>query len=196
MWGSGDIGFFDRVAPLYNLVHPAPDVEVYRDAFATADRDVERVLDLAGGSGRVARTLAHADIATPVVCDVSPGMLRQARAHAAVVRGDAGRLPFADGAFDAVICTDALHHLPDAPAAVRECARVLAPGGVFVLIDFDPERLLGRAVELGEGAIGMASTFRTREDAAALLHDAGFETTVERGRVTYTVVGAKPGEEL
>jgi SAM-dependent methyltransferase len=39
------------------------------------------------------------------------------------------RLPFADGAFDAVVAADVLEHVPDLPAVVRELGRVLAPGG-------------------------------------------------------------------
>jgi 2-polyprenyl-6-hydroxyphenyl methylase / 3-demethylubiquinone-9 3-methyltransferase len=46
-------------------------------------------------------------------------------------QGRLERLPFADGAFDAVVAADVLEHVPDLPAAVAELARVLAPGGGF-----------------------------------------------------------------
>ncbi|AZU03893.1 type 11 methyltransferase [Glycocaulis alkaliphilus] len=47
--------------------------------------------------------------------------------------GDAGRLPFADNSFDAVICSEVLEHLPDVPLALSEIDRVLKPGGKFAL---------------------------------------------------------------
>ena len=50
-----------------------------------------------------------------------------------LLRGDATRLPFADGSFDVVTMLDVLEHVEDDGAAVREIYRVLAPGGAFVL---------------------------------------------------------------
>lgn len=47
--------------------------------------------------------------------------------------GDAGRLPFADNSFDAVICSEVLEHLPDVALALSEVDRVLKPGGKFAL---------------------------------------------------------------
>jgi SAM-dependent methyltransferase len=48
---------------------------------------------------------------------------------AGAVQGDATRLPFADGAFDRVIASEVLEHIPDDAAALAELARVLRPGG-------------------------------------------------------------------
>ncbi len=48
-----------------------------------------------------------------------------------VLRGDATRLPFADGSFDGVITSEVLEHIQDDVAALAEMARVLRPGGVF-----------------------------------------------------------------
>jgi SAM-dependent methyltransferase len=46
---------------------------------------------------------------------------------------DATRLPFADGTFRAVVCLEVLEHIPHVEAAIAEVARVMQPGGVFVL---------------------------------------------------------------
>jgi SAM-dependent methyltransferase len=59
-------------------------------------------------------------------------MLPAATATTAFVEGDAYRTPFADAAFDAVVCSEVLEHLEDYHAALAEIARVLKPGGVFV----------------------------------------------------------------
>jgi SAM-dependent methyltransferase len=50
-----------------------------------------------------------------------------------VVRGDALRLPFADGAFDRVICAEILEHIRDDRAAMAEVARVVRPGGLVAV---------------------------------------------------------------
>ena len=48
-----------------------------------------------------------------------------------MLRGDATRLPFADGTFDAVITSEVLEHIQDDVAAIAEMTRILRPGGVF-----------------------------------------------------------------
>jgi ubiquinone/menaquinone biosynthesis C-methylase UbiE len=63
-----------------------------------------------------------------------------------MVQGDGERLPFPDGAFDHVICTETLEHVPDDGAIVSELMRVLRPGGILVISvpDEYSERLLWR----------------------------------------------------
>ena len=93
------------------------------------------VLDAGCGGGLVARELAAAG-AEVVGVDRSLGSLGVARravgGHFRPAQGRLERLPFADGSFDAVVAADVLEHLPDLPAAVKELARVLAPGGSFL----------------------------------------------------------------
>jgi 2-polyprenyl-6-hydroxyphenyl methylase/3-demethylubiquinone-9 3-methyltransferase len=66
--------------------------------------------------------------------DLAAGALAEARQHglAAVLRGDMGRLPIADGTVDVVSAGHCLEHVPDPALVVRECCRVLRPGGTFV----------------------------------------------------------------
>jgi ubiquinone/menaquinone biosynthesis C-methylase UbiE len=98
----------------------------------------ERVLDVACGTGIVARQAAPlVGVDGQVVAlDMNPGMLAVARALPAPFgatitwqEGNAMALPFPDGAFDLVLCQHGLQFVPDRGVAVRETRRVLAPRG-------------------------------------------------------------------
>ena len=109
-----------------------------------------RVLDLACGLGRVTAPLA-ATGARVVGLDNAMAMLLAARTKtrrprsAAFTQGFAGRLPFADGAFDAVLCLGLLEHLPAwlQRDTLSECMRVLAPrGGLYLVLNNNRSLLL------------------------------------------------------
>lgn len=192
MFGPGDVRFFDRIARLYDLWMPSADRGRLAAGLSRASRPVERVVDLAGGTGRATAAI---DAPERIVLDAAPGMLRRVPGRDADLRpvaGDARRLPLADGSVDAVTCVDAFHHLPNGRAVVEEVRRVLRPGGAFVVVDFDPDHPLGRAVVLAEGLAGFGSIFTGPDDLARFLDRAGFVETavVDRG-FAYTVVGLK-----
>jgi len=206
MHGLGDVRFFDRLAPLYDLVMPAADHRTLDAALARADSPIDRLLDLGGGSGRA--TIA-VDVPERIVVDLSRPMLRRARRRQSgqtgrrlphstdskavgplsTVQGDAGRLPLADSSVDAAMVVDAFHHMPAQQRVIEEAARVVRPGGVFVIREFDPTHLLGRLLVGTEHAIGMASTFHTPVELADLLAEAGFDVSLLDAGFEYTLVG-------
>lgn len=102
----------------------------------------ERMLDIATGGGHVARTLAP-HVAEVVASDLTPEILRHAAtafaewglANIDTAEADAENLPFDDASFDIVTCRIAPHHFPNPAAFVNEAARVLVPGGQFLLVD-------------------------------------------------------------
>ncbi|MFW6321793.1 MAG: class I SAM-dependent methyltransferase [Halohasta sp.] len=206
MYGLGDVRFFDRLAPLYDLVMPAADRSTLSAGLARAEGGVDHLLDLGGGSGRA--TIA-VDVPDRTVLDVSRPMLRRARSRQLddtgrrvgqvtagdpvgplhTVQGDAGRLPLADDAVDAAITVDAFHHMPDQGRVIAEAARVLRPGGVFVIREFDPSHPLGWLLVRAEHAIGMGSTFHTPSELAGRLASEGFDVSLLDAGFEYTLVG-------
>jgi SAM-dependent methyltransferase len=107
-----------------------------------------RVLDVGCGDGRhIAIAAERRTYAVGV--DYDPAELRKSKARLGrarlaatgarvdrpapvdLIAADASHLPFRPDAFDAVICTETLEHLPDDTAAMREIARVLTPGGLL-----------------------------------------------------------------
>ncbi len=102
----------------------------------------QRALDVATGGGHTALAVAP-HVGSVTVSDLTPRMLETARAfllsqnvtNAEFVQADAEALPFADASFDRVTCRIAPHHFPDVARFVQEVARVLKPGGLFLLID-------------------------------------------------------------
>jgi demethylmenaquinone methyltransferase/2-methoxy-6-polyprenyl-1,4-benzoquinol methylase len=103
-----------------------------------------RVLDVACGTGLVSRALARRYGCSVVGLDQSPEMLSRARAlvgpSVELVQGEAERLPFDDGAFDALTFTYLLRYVDDPAATMRELARVVRPGGRIAMLEFHVPR--------------------------------------------------------
>ncbi len=102
-----------------------------------------RVLDLATGSGDLALTIAKKLPKAEITgVDFCAEMLETARAKglAKTVVADALQLPFEDGSFEAATCAFGLRNMADWAAALREMARVLAPGGHLLVLDFSLPR--------------------------------------------------------
>ena len=132
---GADPRFFD----VWSRFYDAPLVQrfTYRPVQDAVLRELRkaapgRVLDVGCGTGILTGRIQREWRGGTFGCDYSQGMLRRAaRRREALpwIRGDAGRLPFADGSFGAVVSTEAFHWFPDPDAALGEFARVLAPKG-------------------------------------------------------------------
>ena len=132
---------FDRVAPRYDrmnrVISLGLDRRWRRRTVAALDLSSgSRVLDLACGTGDLARELAT-DGHHPIGTDVSEGMLRVAATNvvAPLVRGDAEHLPFTTGGLDGVVCGFALRNFVELVTVFEECARVLRRGGRVAALD-------------------------------------------------------------
>jgi demethylmenaquinone methyltransferase/2-methoxy-6-polyprenyl-1,4-benzoquinol methylase len=132
---------FDAVARRYDITNTVLSLgqdRFWRRATRSA-LDIgsgDRVLDLAAGTAVSTVELGRSG-AWCVAADFSVGMLAAGRARPVPkVAGDATRLPFADGVFDAVTISFGLRNVVDHVAGLQEMARVTKPGGRLVVCEF------------------------------------------------------------
>lgn len=190
---ADDVRTFDRFARVYDLVMPGATGSSLAAGVAMAERPVERVVDLAGGTGRAAVALS---VPERIVVDAAGGMLRRARDRGlACVQGDACRVPLGTDTVDAVVIVDALHHLPDHDSVLREVRRIVRPGGVLVVGEFDPTTVPGRALVAAERIVGFDSTFHSPAQLFERVEAAGFAPSVVEAGFGYTVAGVVPEVE-
>jgi demethylmenaquinone methyltransferase/2-methoxy-6-polyprenyl-1,4-benzoquinol methylase len=202
-------GVFDSVAGRYDLMNDLMSVGLHRlwkrfAVNATGVREGMRVLDLAGGTGDLARLFADRVGASGevVLTDINGAMLAFGRDRlldrgrvVPVVQCDAEKLPFPDARFDCVSIAFGLRNVTHKERALAEMVRVLKPGGVAVVLEFSrvwaPLRpaydwysfnvlpWLGKMVAGDEASYRyLAESIRTHPDQASLkslMEQAGFE---------------------
>ena len=197
---------FDRVAQRYDLMNDLMSFGLHRlwKMFAVSVariRPGERVLDVASGSGDLARAFA-ARGAEVCMSDISGPMLARGRDRmldagrmAPAVQCDAERLPFPSASFDCVSVGFGLRNMTHKDAALAEMARVLKSGGRLLVLEFSqvwkplqkPYDLYSFHVLpwLGERVAGDAAAYRYLAESirmhpdqptlAAMLEQAGLE---------------------
>lgn len=144
-----------------------------------------RVLDLGCGTGLLTQRLRR-EMAIPSVTgvDFSAGMLGEASRRGTDinwVRASALALPFDEASFDAVTSTEAFHWFPDQQAALRECHRVLAPGGRLIVALVNPDfEMIGDATLALSRLAGQAFYWPTPRQMRTMLQAAGFTVLAQR----------------
>ena len=143
-------GVFDAVAPKYDLMNDLMSLGLHRawKAYTVAVANLrpgDRALDLAGGTGDLARAFArHVGTSGLVLhTDINEAMLRQGRSRLLdeglllpTLVCDAERLPLPDAAFDLVSVAFGLRNMTRKEQALAEMARVLRPGGRLLVLEF------------------------------------------------------------
>ena len=159
----------------------------------------ESLLDVGCGTGFLIDNLTKQKPARYCGVDLSDEMIRMAEKKeiegAEFVVSSADKLPYPDGSFDIVTCSQSFHHYPYPEEAMREAKRVLKPGGLYLLSD------------TGIGGVGAwidnhiifklmsSGDCRTtnRKGIEKLMANAGFTVTDSRQvkGMIYTVTGRK-----
>ena len=158
-------GVFDSVASRYDLMNDLMSAGLHRiwkrytiDQAAIKPGNV--VLDLAGGTGDLARAFAGkvGKGGHVVLADINAAMLRQGRSrlvdagvsgNVTIAQVDAQELPFESGTFDCVTMAFGLRNVTDKDAALASIFRVLKPGGKAMILEFsEPNKAIKPAYEV------------------------------------------------
>lgn len=145
-------GVFDSVAGRYNIMNDLMSGGLHRlwKRFTIEQAGVRRgqsVLDLAGGTGDLAKVFAGkvGDRGHVVLADINANMLREGRSrlidagvagNLSVAQVDAEKLPFASGSFDCITISFGLRNVTNKDAALASMLRVLRPGGKILILEF------------------------------------------------------------
>jgi ubiquinone/menaquinone biosynthesis C-methylase UbiE len=185
---------FERVAEIYDETRGGEERgERVADELAPHLEPSRPVLEVGVGTGVVAFALTRRGFDMTGV-DISGAMLRRAveRIGPRVGRADASRLPFADRAFSQAYSVWVLHVVGDQAAVLREVARVLAPGGRYLvaparhrkrpddeiggwLFDMDPELGVERRMDDADALRGPAERAGLRVAATIPMRPATFQ---------------------
>jgi len=149
-----------------------------------------RILDVGCGTGYLLRLLARRcpEAAELAGVDPAPGMIKVAAAPGAPAgderlkfsAGVAEQLPYRDGSFDLVVSATSFDHWSDQLTGLRECHRVLVPGGHLVLVDQFSSWLVPTLI------LSRSGKARTKRRAGRLVEAAGFGSVAWHG--VYAVI--------
>jgi demethylmenaquinone methyltransferase/2-methoxy-6-polyprenyl-1,4-benzoquinol methylase len=193
---------FVEVAPRYDLMNDLMSFGIHRlwkrrFAALAAAKPGETVVDLAGGTGDVARLMAQSGAAVLVVDPSTAMMLAGRRPDDRVlfVGGEGEHLPFADGSIDCLTVSFGIRNVTHLGRALTEICRVLKPGGRFLCLEFSRAHPVIHPFYqawsstvipvLGAGVAGSPSAYRyliesirrfpDQQAFAGLIGEAGFE---------------------
>ncbi len=184
-------GHFNLIGPFYDKVFGSMHHETLLRHLAM--QPGELLLDIGGGTGRVAQHLLTSG-ARIIVVDPAPGMLQGTRQKGIdAVRGLAEQLPFASNSIPKILIVDAFHHFAQQPLAARELLRVLTPGGLLVIEEPDLRTTGTKIIAILEKIALMQTHFIAPPELAALFMRQGAELiTITTENINAQIVLRKP----
>jgi ubiquinone/menaquinone biosynthesis C-methylase UbiE/DNA-binding transcriptional ArsR family regulator len=200
------LAYFERIAPRWDEVRSlyAPELTVEAAVeTAAGPGPFERVVDLGTGSGRML-TLFGMKAKCAIGLDLSQQMLNIARANVSragldkveLRHGDIFSTRLPSGTADLVLVHQVLHYLSDPKTAVSEAARLVAPGGRLLIVDFAPHDLEFLRAEHRHRRLGFSD-----EEMGRWLEEAGLRAKAptalkpaEQGLTVKIWTGERPSE--
>lgn len=172
--------YFDRVAPQWEQMRQGYFTEQVREEMVRrlGPQPTMRVADVGCGTGFLAEVFAP--LVAEVHClDASAGMLAEAQRRLGRYpnlrfhQADGAHLPLPEGSVEAAVANMYLHHAPNPARAIAEMARILKPGGRFVLTDMDEHAEEWMRAEMADLWLGFS-----RDSVRAWMLEAGLEEIV------------------
>lgn len=185
------VNFFDIVAPIYGKLPGARKTYRKLDKLANFS-ETDRLLDLGGGMGRIAKLFSDR-VAEVVVVDPSAGMIQECRKQKNLNCRLAGaeNLPFEQDYFDKIIIVDAFHHFESQDAACREIKRVLRTGGKVIVEEFN-FGFLNPVFAFLEKILTVPGRFYRPEELRNLFRENGFDVRLaDQQDIIYYLIGEK-----
>lgn len=152
----------------------------------------DTVLDLGGGSGRIAKFFVG-QVKQITVLDASPEMIEECQKQndaITCILGTTEKLPFQNNSFDKIIVIDAFHHFIKQPQTAQKISQILKPGGKIIIEEFNPQKFLGWLAAKIEKAIIPGSNFLSPQVLSNIFRNLELKTELvnENGTVYYLVV--------
>lgn len=168
--------FFNRIAFCYDII---PYLLKINYPLVEKEMDLkkgDKILDVGGGTGRLAERIADSFKVRVTILDSSTQMLNKVEFHPRIeaICGNIERAPFKDELFDVVVCTDTLHHLKNPGKSLQEMWRVLKPRGKIFIQDFDVLKFRTRILKFVEKSLGEPAKFYSPRVLERMLKEIGF----------------------
>lgn len=187
------MNFFDITAPFYERLHFGGQKTFLALSKIGHFEKNDRVLDLGGGVGRIAKFLVGQTKEITVV-DISSRMIKYCQRHQGLIclLASAENLAFPENYFDKIIIIDAFHHFQNQEKACQKIRRVLKPKGKVILEEFYFGRFFTSLAEKFEKLIGAKSKLHSPDSLAGLFQKQQFKTQlVNENKMVYYLIGEK-----